>query len=155
MIWMAVYLPPRFLQVFEANHEKDGCIRLRLPADRKSLSIWDTPGPPTHCRFTHGTTETSRRLAAWQRFGTARLDSVDGLTFFFSQDRLLAVYPHRSDRDCAITACRRLSRQSQQHLVWVYFPVAHSDTVTALAVRHSKQGRNILVSRHALFVDSN
>lgn len=57
---------------------KDGLLRLRLPEERSSLRIWNTPSPPdlSSCKG-HGSA-----LLSGKQFHVVEADRIRGITFF-------------------------------------------------------------------------
>lgn len=105
------------------------------------LPIWNTPAPPdlSSCRA-HCPEPSSS-----QRFNAVDLDTIRGITFFFTDGRLFGVHFHRPGGPCASRTYQRFSNRLRRSIVWIYLPISKGDRMLALGVRQApKTGLNIL-----------
>ncbi|KAI0404759.1 hypothetical protein F4802DRAFT_566206 [Xylaria palmicola] len=122
---------------------KNGLLRLELAASSYSPAVWNTPNPPDLqlCQAYE-----KKRLSQFQRFFTVELDSVRGITFFFSSSQLYGVHIHRSTAPCASSSLQRLPSRRRRSILWCYLPLTNQDRILVLGVRRSANlGFNILV----------
>jgi hypothetical protein len=78
------------------------------------------------------------------RFRTIALNELHGVTFFMATGSLYEIYPHRSNKSCAISTLERLTRI--RGVVWLYTPISPKDPVLFFAMRKTDEGLNVLVS---------
>ncbi|KAI1477525.1 hypothetical protein F4774DRAFT_388568 [Daldinia eschscholtzii] len=122
---------------------KNGRLRLILPTGQPPPRIWNTPNPPelNFCNpYIRGYNPS------WQRFFAVDTGRISGITFFFSSNRLLSIYPHYSNTSDAMATYRRFSYRRKRDIVWVYQPISKHDRLLVLGVRESPLGKfSILV----------
>lgn len=112
------------------------------------MPIWDTACPPIldHCRF-----QTPLR-PHWQRFRIIHLETISGITLFFSHSGLYGIYPHELPGSCAISMYESFPERRRQSLVWIYLPISRSDRILVFGTRAATDGGLcILVCTTVLF----
>ncbi|KAL2021088.1 hypothetical protein VTK56DRAFT_7507 [Thermocarpiscus australiensis] len=111
---------------------KDGHLRLDLPAGLRELPIWNTPAPPSLTLCKAYPTD----LASCRAFHAVEMNSIKGITFFFSMGLLFGIHIHRSEESCAMdTLTRNFSNRRRRTVVWVYLPISKRDRALVLGIR--------------------
>ncbi|CAI4215870.1 unnamed protein product, partial [Parascedosporium putredinis] len=125
-------------------HLKDGRLRLDVPAGEPAPQIWNTPAPPAADQLWAYPADPDLCRA----FYAVAMDSIRGITFFFSEGTLRAIHIHTSHQSCAMdTFERTFSGRRRWSMIWVYLPIEKCDRVVVLGIREGSHAweQSILV----------
>lgn len=78
---------------------------------------------------------------SFQNIYAVEMDSVKGITFFFSSDELFRIHVHHSEESCAMDTFVHFHNRRRLTLTWIYLPISQHDRVLVLGIQATVQFR--------------